>query len=241
MKKILLALLFCFVCFGAFAKNYSYVDSRAEKVPAKYEESLPKLVQYLIEPFSDNEENKARVLMAWIVYHIDYDEYKMESITKTSYKRHPDRVNTGDIFETRVGVCSDIANLYQRMAGLAGLDSVIITGYAGNDVTRRNMEKNRHAWNAVKIDGKWEFVDPTWAIKGQSAVVFQDVNSRVRHDLEMKKRERNAYKTNKTRKNRRFDERWFMTEPREMIKTHFPDDEKWQLLPSPKRIGSFLK
>ena len=57
----------------------------------------------------------------------------------------------------------------------------------------------------------------------------------------MKKRERNAYKTNKTRKNRRFDERWFMTEPKEMIKTHFPDDEKWQLLPSPKRIGSFLK
>ena len=241
MKNFLLALFFCFICFSASAKNYRYVDARAERVPAQYEESLPKLVQYLTEPFANSEENKARVLMAWIVHHIDYDEYKSKEIMKTSYKRHTNRVNTGDIFETRIGVCSDIAGLYQRMAGLAGLDSVVVTGYAGNTVTRRDMEDSRHAWDVVKIDGEWEFVDPTWAIKGANAVVFQDVNSRASHNREMKKRERNESKTNKRRKNRKVDDRWFMTEPREMIKTHFPDDEKWQLLPSPKRIGSFLK
>ena len=241
MKKFLLALLLCFVCVNAWAKNYRSVDARAERVPAKYEENLPDLVKYLIEPYAGNEESKARVIMAWIVYHIDYDEYKLKEITKTSYKRHPSRVNTGDIFETRVGVCSDIASLYQRMAGLAGLDCVVVTGYAGNNVTRRDMEDYRHAWNVVKIDGKWEFADPTWAIKGADAVVFQDVNSRAAHNREIKKRERNEAKTNKKRKNRVFDNRWFMTEPKEMIKTHFPDDEKWQLLPSPKRISSFLK
>ena len=241
MKKFLLILLICFTCFNALAKNYRSVDARAEKVPASYEKTLPELVKYLTEPYANNEENKARVLMAWIVYHIDYDEYKSKSITKTTYKRHPDRVNTGDIFETRIGVCSDIAGLYQRMAGLAGLDSVIITGYAGTNVTRRDMEDNRHAWNAVKIDGKWEFVDPTWAIRGPDSVVFRDVNSRTAHTREMKKRERNTTKTNKARKERTFDNRWFMTEPKEMIKTHFPDDEKWQLLPAPKRISSFLK
>lgn len=241
MKKFLLALFLCFFCFNASAKSYRLADSRAERVPAKYEESLPDLVQYLTEPFANSEENKARVLMSWIVYHIDYDEYKSKQIMKTSYKRHTQRVSTGDIFETRIGVCSDIASLYQRMAGLAGLDSVVVTGYAGNNVTRRDMEDSRHAWNAVKVDGKWEFVDPTWAIKGADAVTFQDVNSRAEHSREMKKRERNTYKTNKTRKNRKIDDRWFMTEPKEMIKTHFPDDERWQLLSSPKRIGSFLK
>ena len=241
MKKILLALFLCFVCFNASAKSYRLADSRAEKVPAKYEESLPTLVKYLTEPFAKSEEDKARVLMAWIVHHIDYDEYKSKQIMKTSYKRHTQRVSTGDIFETRIGVCSDIASLYQRMAGLAGLDSVVVTGYAGYDVTRRDMEESRHAWNVVKINGEWEFVDPTWAIKGADTVAFQDVNSQAEHKREMKKRERNTYRTNKTRKNRHVDNRWFMTEPREMIKTHFPDDEKWQLLASPKRISNFLK
>ena len=241
MKKFLLIFLFSLICFNANAKNYRSVDSRAQKVPTQYEESLPKLVKYLVEPYEKDEEKKARVLMAWIVYHVDYDEYKADTITSSSYRRHPNRVSTGDIFETRVGVCQDIANLYQRMAGLAGLDSVVVTGYGGFNVTRRDMEDNRHAWNAVKINGNWELVDPTWAIRGPNAVAFQDVNSRAAHAKEIRKRERNTTKTNKARKDRVFDNRWFMTDPKEMIKSHFPDDEKWQLLATPKRIGSFFK
>ncbi len=241
MKKIILTLFICLFSFCAFAANYRSVDARAQKVPKQYEESLPKLVNYLIEPYKNNEEKKARAIMAWIVYHIDYDDYKADSISKTSsLRRTTSRVSSGDIFETRVGVCGDIAALYQRMAGLAGLDSVVVNGYAGFNVTRRDMSDSRHAWNVVKIDGKWEFVDATWAMQGD-VVAFQDINSRAAHSRELKKRERNASKTNKTRKNRYVDDRWFMTEPREMIKSHFPDDSKWQLLPSPKRIGSFLK
>ena len=223
MKKILLILMFSFICSSvAFARsNYRSVDARAEKVPAKYEESLPDLVGYLIEPYKNSDEEKARVIMAWIVYHIDYDDYKADTITKNNGRRHPTRIGTGDIFETRAGVCQDIANLYQRMVGLAGLDSIVITGYAGMNVTRRDMENNRHAWNAVKIKGNWEFVDPTWAIQGKDTVAFQDVNSRSEHKREMKKRERNARKTNRTRKGRIVSDRWCMTEPREMIQTHF--------------------
>ena len=241
MKKLCLILLFCLLSFGALAKSYNTVDSRAEHVPAGYEKSLPELVNYLIEPYKNDDEKKARVLMAWIVYHIDYDDYKADNINKTTYRRHPSRVSTGDIFETRVGVCQDIASLYQRMAGLAGLDCVVVSGYAGNEVTRRDMEKQRHSWNVVKINDKWEFVDPTWAIRGANVVAFEDVSTRAEHAREIRKRERNTKRTNKTRKNRNVDDRWFMTEPKEMIKTHFPDDSKWQLLSTPKRIGSFLK
>ena len=139
MKKILLVLLLSLFCFSAWAKSYNNVDSHAKKIPAEYEKSLPELVKYLTKPYENNEEKKARAILAWIVYHIDYDEYKANSITKSTYRRHPNRVSTGDIFETRVGVCQDIANLFQRMAGLAGLDSVVITGYAGVGLTRKNM------------------------------------------------------------------------------------------------------
>ena len=70
---------------------------------------------------------------------------------------------------------------------------------------------------------------------------FQDVNSISEHKREMKKRQKNSSKTNKARKNRTIDDRWFMTKPKEMIKTHYPHDEKWQLLPVPKKLNSFLK
>ncbi len=242
MKKLFLILCLCLVGFSAVAANYRSVDSRAEKVPAKYDESLPELVKYLVEPYANNEEKKARVLMAWIAYHIDYDDYKSDTITKSINARRyqKNRVSTGDIFKTRAGVCEDIANLYQRMAGLAGLDSVVIKGYGGTDVTQQNKEQRRHAWNAVKIDGKWELLDTTWAMRGDTKA-FEDVNSKAAHAREMRKRTRNETKTNKTRKNRSVDDRWFMTKPKEMIKTHYPDDEQWQLLPVKKTLGSFLQ
>ena len=242
MKKILLTLFLFLFTFSLEAANYSSVDARAKKVPKQYEESLPKLVQYLIKPYENNEEKKARVIMAWIAYHIDYDDFKADTITQSASRRRKRNAiaTTGDIFQTRVGVCQDIANLYQRMAGLAGLDSVVITGYAGYGVNRRNMESSRHAWNAVKIDGQWEFVDPTWAMQGD-VKAFEDVDSRSEHRREIKKRSQNTFKTNKTRKNRNINSRWFMTKPNEMIKTHYPDDDSWQLLPVPKRMSTFLK
>jgi len=239
MKKFLFA--FLFISFAALGANYSSVDSRAEKVPAKYNKNLPDLVTYLTEPYAQNEEKKARALLAWIVYHIDYDEYRAESATRKKYVPHlqKNQISSGDIFETRIGVCEDIAGLYQRMAGLAGLDSVVIKGYAGTDVDKQNFRKRMHAWNAVKIDGKWEFVDPTWAIRGENAV--KTIDSKFQHNKEIKNRMRNEYQTKKARKNRIIDDRWFMTKPKEMIKTHYPIDEQWQLLPVKKSFGAFLK
>ena len=82
MKKLCLILFLTFFCFNAFAKNYRPIDSRAEQVPAQYEKSLPELVNYLTEPYQKDDESKARVLLAWIVHHVDYDEYKADDITK---------------------------------------------------------------------------------------------------------------------------------------------------------------
>lgn len=240
MKKILFIL--CLWTFNVFAANYHSVDLRAQKVPSQYNDSLPKLVQYLIEPYQDNDEKKARVIMSWIVYHIDYDEYKGDSITRTKYspRLQKNRVSIGDIFETRVGICDDIAGLYQRMAGLAGLDCVVIRGYAGFDVTARNKDQRTHTWNAVKINDKWEFVDPTWAMKGD-ILAFTEINTRAEHRKEIKKRLEKENKTQKARANRIIDDRWFMTKPKEMIKTHYPYDDQWQLLPVNRSFGSFLK
>lgn len=240
MKIFLNILLGVFLSTAAWATNWRSVDNRAMNVPTTYDDSLPHVVQYLIEPYANDEEKKARALLAWIVSHVDYDNYKAKTplVPILRYSR-PQGNGSGDIFDTRVGLCGDIADLYQRMAGLAGLDSVVIEGVAGFNLERSDLEKKRHAWNAVKINGQWRLVDPTWAMRGDYKV-FSDIKTEVRHELELTRREQNPLKTKKTRPNRSVDDRWFLTSPKEMVKTHFPDNSRWQLLPVPKSISTFL-
>ncbi len=54
-------------------------------------------------------------------------------------------------------VCQGYANLFYRMALLAGLDCRIVTGPADNGEAIEG-----HAWNVVKVDGKYYWIDPTW-------------------------------------------------------------------------------
>lgn len=54
--------------------------------------------------------------------------------------------------EKRAGVCESYAKTYQYLCLLNGVECIVVTGYNGED----------HAWNVVKIDGKWYGVDCTF-------------------------------------------------------------------------------
>jgi hypothetical protein len=58
----------------------------------------------------------------------------------------------------KTAVCQGYASLFYYMANNAGLDCRIIKGDS------KNFEGNweHHAWNLVKLDGKYYFVDVTW-------------------------------------------------------------------------------
>ena len=76
-----------------------------------------------------------------------------------------------------------------------------------------------HAWNAVYVNGGWRLVDCTWGAG--------------RVNPETKQFERH------------FNEHFFLTDPGELIYTHFPYDEaeknysRWQLLPEPITLEAF--
>lgn len=54
------------------------------------------------------------------------------------------------IYEDKNGVCSGFANLFKKMANIAGVDNVI------------TVSNGNHAWNAAYIDGEWKYFDSTW-------------------------------------------------------------------------------
>jgi len=65
------------------------------------------------------------------------------------------------IFGAGSAVCNGYAQAYLVLAEAAGLDSVIVTGTAWNEVAT-----GRHAWNLVSIGGEWKLVDTTWDDSG---------------------------------------------------------------------------
>ena len=65
-------------------------------------------------------------------------------------------LNNGDAyvgFTTGQGQCHTYAQMLQAMCNVCGIECRYISGQAGGDA---------HAWNQVKIDNKWYYVDATW-------------------------------------------------------------------------------
>ena len=221
---------------AAFAAvNYSKIDTYAKRAPVlKNNGNLNRLVQYLVRPYQTDTE-KARVLLAWIVYNIDYDGYKLNAIEDklTNTRKHNRQlfIPDNDILETRMGVCGDIARLYKRMCEMAKLDVALIYGRVrqeGESVAQFESGPG-HVWTAVKIDGVWEYVDPTFAIQGADREVLSDVDRKREYQRIVKKRTRKTSSVKKARDGRSVDDKWFLTDKNEMIKTHFPNEERWQL------------
>ncbi len=88
--------------------------------------------------------DKAFAIHNWLTFNVEYD------FTYSHY-------HAIDAFKYRTAVCQGYAEAFELMASRAGLEAHIVTGEANN-----GSGFEGHAWNQVKIDGKWYNVDCTW-------------------------------------------------------------------------------
>lgn len=56
----------------------------------------------------------------------------------------------------RACVCAGFANAFKYLCGLNGISSVYVSGMVDS------QPDAGHAWNMVRVDGKWYYVDTTW-------------------------------------------------------------------------------
>lgn len=185
-----------------YVDRYHRIDEHALGAPGWAEESVESLAAYLMIPARDDEE-KARAIYRWITANIDYD---VESYFSGSYKT---RSGSKTVLNDKKAVCAGYSQLFESLCDAAGLESVRIDGHGKGYSYTPFSDTGRtsdHAWNAVKIDGRWRLVDPTWG-----AGHIDEVGGFVRQ----------------------FDDYYFLTPPEEFIYTHLPDDPRWQLLERP--------
>ena len=103
------------------------------------------------DSMSDRE--KVKAVHDWMCIHIayDWDNYKNGTIPSDSYSV------IGPI-QYGKGVCSGYAKTFESFMNILGIESEQISGTATNSIGNTGG----HAWNKVKVDGKWYWIDVTW-------------------------------------------------------------------------------
>lgn len=149
--------LILFLSVFSFAQTkttYTVVDNKITVIPRDLSGSTAGIAAFISTNFkTDND--KIRAAFHWTASNISYDvanmfavnfnETELEKITKT--------------VQTKKGVCSHYAAVFNDIAKKIGIESYIIEGY-----TKQNGKVGdlAHAWVVAKIDGQWFLFDPTW-------------------------------------------------------------------------------
>ncbi len=177
--------------------RYDLIDEHVRNTPESAEKSPEHLIAYLNKP-AQNDFERVRAIYRWITMNIDYD-------IEAFQQRSRSYVIPDDIFRARLAVCYGFSILFKHLSQLAGLESVLIGGWARGrtGVERIFDDENLHAWNAVKIENGWYLLDCTWG-----AGVLND-NQFLKQPIDF----------------------YFLTDPQKLIYTHFPEIPKCQLLP----------
>ncbi|HEY4784695.1 MAG TPA: transglutaminase domain-containing protein [Bacteroidales bacterium] len=179
--------------------NYKAADKIASKVDKTTD--LKTLSDNLTQNLTDTSD-KYRAIFTWVATNISYDIDAMD-------KPNPGETNPEEVIITGKSVCEGYANLFQALCEQSGLVCKTISGWTKNfpSKIKEALPRNTtHAWNAVKIKGKWYLCDVTWA----SGYLSEETNKFVRE----------------------FNGAYFCMPPKLFCLNHYPEDTKWFLTDS---------
>jgi len=107
-----------------------------------------------------------------------------------------------DVYSNGYGVCSGYSILFEYIGSYLGLYVRCVSGYAKNDNKINNILTSNHEWNILKIDNIFYHIDSTWGAGFLKDGKFE----------------------------KKFSEKYFCPEPELFIFTHYPLENRWQLI-----------
>ncbi|XP_070531651.1 kyphoscoliosis peptidase-like isoform X2 [Ptychodera flava] len=182
------------------------LDNYALEASASLKNSPTELVSYLTK-IAQNDLEKFRLLFRWEAQNVDYDVegyYGNKGLGQGDYSAE-------GVLKSGVAVCEGYSGLFKMLCDLAGLECESLSGaskggdYQPGDAFKMENGKIKtdHAWNKIKINGKWYLCDCTWAAGS------------VGLDKEIGKM---AY-------TRKWNEYYFISDPEMFASKHFPIDK----------------
>lgn len=211
--------IFLFILLGSFfyngqSQNYRSIDSAMRIQKAS---SIEQLVQVIKSKYNTPKE-QLRAVFSWMVNHIDYDvpgfyndrlynpqwsAYESDSMKREFlYQNQVAR----RVFKERKGVCTGYSKLFMTLCAALGIESKQVDGFGKTAIGKPTATfSSNHEWNLVKIDGKWQPVDVTWAAG------YTDFGKGVFH--------------------REINDHYYLTDPGLLLVDHYPSNKSDALLP----------
>ena len=211
MKQLLFFFLLIPIC--AFSQNFKNVDNTVLSFPpfSKVED----LVHQIEQDFT-SDTDKTRAAFFWLTKNIRYNLKELYNPKQRSYRfsyaSETEKVNklqaikaklVADTFKNKIGVCEEYAQSFKKICDLLNIEAKVIKGYVRNHSREIGTiaKDTNHAWNAVKVDGKWLILDATWAAG------FEYNGKWIR----------------------KFNNYFFDMPSDKIFKTHYPEDKIWVL------------
>lgn len=137
----------------SFHANYIY----DEELTAQYNEQLETAISELIAnaPVDGSDYDKVRYVFDTLIINTDY------------VMNCRDNQNVLSVFLFHQSVCNGYAKATQLLLNRLGVESVVVNGSADGE---------SHAWNLVKADGAWYYLDTTWGDSDFKDSRYQDAN-----------------------------------------------------------------
>ncbi|XP_052213451.1 uncharacterized protein LOC127832191 isoform X2 [Dreissena polymorpha] len=203
-------------------RDYEEVDERAITTPANFlKQTLKELVAHLTAGYQDDL-SRIRVIFRWIT---------CQPVDLLPMPKEPPQSQAIYQLWRIKHKKGNYAQLVSLLCRYAQIPCVIIHGtlkgstYEVGDVI--NDDQHYGEWNAVLVNGEWRFLNAYWG-------TCADSTSNIRHS--------NGLADDET--NREYygcDENYFLTDPDQVVATHLPKSQKWQLKERPVSKEEFEK
>jgi len=224
MSKLLFSILLLFAT-PIFCQSFHEIDDRVANYP-KFN-TVQDLGIRIQNDFS-SDANRVRGAFTWVALNLEYkrtlDEIfepnksllYLSDYVKKKQIRKLELEKIRKTFQNKRGVCIEYSLLLNELCSQFGLQSKVIPGVLKTAIKRldgKTQYKN-HAWNAVKIEGKWKLMDVTLA----SGYWNPKINRFIK----------------------KFEDHYFFTSPDSFMANHYPANEKWHLTDKPLGLETFF-
>ena len=202
MKRAFILLYFFILAFTSKAVE---PQTNQPIIPDEYTHSVDSLALYL-ECNCDTEEEKLKTLYIWMTHTF---RYRMFEAFVAGNQREGEEKEIQVLLDKRTGVCRDFSLLFKYVAQAMDIPAFFVEAYTKD--SQGYIQREAHAWNVAKVNGKWYNYDTTYGM---------------------------GYARNNEFVSRPTMEQ-YMVPSSEFMKTHMPFDPIWQLDEHPMTYQAF--
>jgi len=210
MKQLVFFLLFS---IALQSQDFSKVDHLVATYP--HFSNVTDLADKIERDFN-NDSDKVRAAFFWLATNFRYNlkEYYNPKKRRYNFRYSSEQEKQQKLqaikdaivavaFRTKYGVCEEYAQAFKKICDLLQIEAEVIVGNVRINPNEIGKPKNttNHAWNGVKVNGKWLIVDATWAAG------FEQNGRWVKQ----------------------FDNYFYNIPKEHIFKTHYPEDTLWRL------------